>query len=66
MIFPLMPTIYQLAENVKQYAEIERVSSGGGANNMQRSKLEIKSVISGGGEKNMQRSKLGKKIVSSS
>jgi hypothetical protein len=34
-----MSTVYQLAEDVKQYAEIKSVSSGGGANNM---KNEIK------------------------
>jgi hypothetical protein len=41
-----MSTVYQLAENVKQYAEIESISSGGGANSMQRSKLGIKSISS--------------------
>jgi hypothetical protein len=29
-----MSTVYQLAEDVKQYAEIRSVSSGGGANSM--------------------------------
>jgi hypothetical protein len=29
-----MSTVYQLAEDVKQYAEIKSASSGGGANNM--------------------------------
>jgi hypothetical protein len=41
------------------------ISSGGGVNNMQRSKLRIKSVSSGGGANSMQRSKLGRKSVSS-
>jgi hypothetical protein len=40
-----MSTIYQLAKNIKQYAEIESVSSGGGVNNMKK----IKSISSGGG-----------------
>jgi hypothetical protein len=40
-----MSTVYQLEENIKQYAEIESVSSRGGANNMQK----IESVSSGGG-----------------
>jgi hypothetical protein len=41
------------------------ISSGGGANSKQRSKLGIKNVSSGGGANSMQRSKLGRKSVSS-
>jgi hypothetical protein len=60
-----MSIIYQLAENVKQYAEIGSVSSGGGVNSMQRSKISEGSVSSGGGANSMQRSKLRIKSVSS-
>jgi hypothetical protein len=42
MKLSLMSTVYQLAENVKQYAEIKSTSSGGGVNGMQRSKLRRK------------------------
>jgi hypothetical protein len=37
-----MSIVYQLAEDVEQYAEIKTVSSGGRANNMQRSKSRNK------------------------
>jgi hypothetical protein len=40
-----MSTVYQSAENVKQYAEIESVSSGGGANNMQRLMLSRENTV---------------------
>jgi hypothetical protein len=40
------------------------ISSGGGVNSKQRSKLEIKNISSRGGVSSMQRSKLGRKIVS--
>jgi hypothetical protein len=52
-----MSTIYQLAEDVKQYVEIESVSSGGGANNMKikaqkgktvQKRMKIKSHRGGG------------------
>jgi hypothetical protein len=41
------------------------ISSGGGENSKQRSKLEIKNVSSGGGANSMQRSKLRRKSISS-
>jgi hypothetical protein len=34
MIFSLMSTVYQSTKDVKQYAEIESETSGGGANNI--------------------------------
>ena len=34
MILSLMSTVYQLVEDVKQYAKIESASSGGVVNNM--------------------------------
>jgi hypothetical protein len=34
MILSLISTVYQLAEDVKQYVDIKSASSGGGANNM--------------------------------
>jgi hypothetical protein len=63
MKFPLISTVYQLAKNVKQYVEIKSISSGGGANNMQRSKLRRKSVRLGGEANNMKRSKLRKENI---
>jgi hypothetical protein len=45
MRLSLMSTVYQLAEDVKQYAEIKSVSSGGGANSMQRSKLRRENIV---------------------
>jgi len=64
-MFSLMSKIYQLAENVKQYAEIGSVSSGGGSNRMQRSKSSEGSINSGVGVNSMQRSNLEIKSVRS-
>jgi hypothetical protein len=41
----LMSIVYQSGENLKQYAEIESVSSGGGANSMQRSNLRRENAV---------------------
>jgi hypothetical protein len=40
-----MSTVYQLVENIKQYAEIKSISSEGGANNMQILKLRRENIV---------------------
>jgi hypothetical protein len=42
MKFSLISTVYQLAENVKQYADIKSASSRRGVNDMKISKIERK------------------------
>jgi hypothetical protein len=54
-----------MARTTMMIENSKRISSGGGVNNKQISKIGIKNVSSGGGANNMQRSKLRRKRVSS-
>jgi hypothetical protein len=40
-----MSTVYQLAEDVKQYAEIESISSGGGGANSMKIKAQKENAL---------------------